>query len=42
MERACRWWAVAEDGKYYQLTEDPQPAMFLPFLQSPDWELPAW
>jgi predicted permease len=26
---------VAEDGKYYQLTEDPKPAMFLPFLQSP-------
>ncbi len=25
---------VAEDGKYYQLTEDPKPAMFLPFLQS--------
>jgi predicted permease len=26
---------VAEDGKYYQLTEDPRPAIFLPFLQSP-------
>ena len=26
---------VVEDGKYYQLTEDPKPAMFLPFLQSP-------
>jgi predicted permease len=26
---------VAEDGKYYLLTEDPRPAMFLPFLQSP-------
>ena len=26
---------VVEDGKYYQLTEAPQPAMFLPFLQSP-------
>jgi predicted permease len=26
---------VVEDGKYYQLTEDPRPAMFLPFLQSP-------
>ena len=26
---------IAEDGKYYQLTEDPKPAMFLPFLQSP-------
>jgi predicted permease len=26
---------IAEDGKYYQLTEDPQPAQFLPILQSP-------
>jgi predicted permease len=26
---------VAEDGKYGSLTEDPQPAMFLPILQSP-------
>ena len=26
---------IVEDGKYYQLTEDPRPAMFLPFLQSP-------
>jgi len=26
---------VVEDGKYYQLTEDPRPAIFLPFLQSP-------
>ena len=26
---------VAEDGKYRQMTEDPTPAMFLPFLQSP-------
>jgi predicted permease len=25
---------VVEDGKYYQLTEDPRPVMFLPFLQS--------
>jgi predicted permease len=24
---------VTPDGKYYQLTEDPRPAMFLPFLQ---------
>jgi len=24
---------VAQDGKYYQMTEDPRPAMFLPFLQ---------
>ena len=26
---------VVEDGKYQTLTEDPQPAMFLPILQSP-------
>jgi predicted permease len=26
---------VVEDGKYYQMTEDPRPAVFLPFLQSP-------
>jgi predicted permease len=26
---------VAEQGKYDSLTEDPQPAMFLPILQSP-------
>jgi predicted permease len=26
---------VVADGKYYLLTEDPRPAMFLPFLQSP-------
>jgi ABC-type antimicrobial peptide transport system permease subunit len=26
---------IAEDGKYSSLTEDPQPAMFLPILQSP-------
>jgi predicted permease len=26
---------IAEQGKYLSLTEDPQPAMFLPFLQSP-------
>jgi predicted permease len=25
---------IVEDGKYYQLTEDPQEAMFFPFLQS--------
>jgi predicted permease len=25
---------ITEDGKYYQMTEDPRPAMFLPFLQS--------
>ncbi|MGA2987756.1 MAG: ABC transporter permease [Terriglobia bacterium] len=29
---------VVEDGKYLSLTEDPRPAMFLPFLQSP----PNW
>ena len=26
---------IVEDGKYRSLTEDPQPAMFLPILQSP-------
>ena len=26
---------IAEDGKYGSLTEDPQPVMFLPILQSP-------
>jgi predicted permease len=26
---------LAEDGKYYQMTEDPKPAMFLSFLQMP-------
>ncbi len=26
---------IAEDGKYYNLTEDPQPAQFLPILQAP-------
>ena len=30
---------VAQDGKYYQLTERPRPAMFLPFLQSPSNEM---
>ncbi len=29
---------IAEQGKYHSLTEDPQPAMFLPFLQSPSSE----
>ena len=31
---------IAEDGKYESLTEDPQPALFLPILQwpaSPTW-----
>jgi predicted permease len=26
---------MVEDGKYWSLAEDPQPAMFFPFLQSP-------
>ena len=29
---------IAEQGKYHSLTEDPRPAMFLPFLQSPSSE----
>jgi predicted permease len=29
---------IAEQGKYSSLTEDPKPAMFLPFLQSPSSE----
>ena len=29
---------IAEDGKYGSLAEDPQPAMFLPILQSPSSE----
>jgi predicted permease len=29
---------IAEDGKYASLAEDPQPAMFLPVLQSPSSE----
>ena len=29
---------IVEDGKYVNLTEDPQPAMFLPILQSPSSE----
>ena len=29
---------IVEDGKYGSLTEDPQPAMFLPILQSPSSE----
>ena len=29
---------ITENGKYYELTEDPKPAMFLPFLQlSSNW-----
>jgi hypothetical protein len=27
---------IAEDGKYYQLTEEQQPAMFIPILQAPN------
>jgi predicted permease len=26
---------IAEDGKYYNLTESPEPAVFIPILQSP-------
>ena len=26
---------IVEDGKYFRLTENPKPAIFLPFLQSP-------
>lgn len=29
---------IAQDGKYESLTEDPQPAMFLPILQNPTSE----
>jgi predicted permease len=29
---------IVEDGKYASLTEDPQPAMFFPILQSPSSE----
>jgi predicted permease len=29
---------IVEDGKYYNLTEDPQIAMFVPMLQSPSGE----
>ena len=29
---------IAEQGKYHSLSEDPQPAMFLPILQSPSSE----
>ena len=29
---------IAEQGRYSSLTENPQPAMFLPFLQSPSSE----
>jgi predicted permease len=29
---------IVEQGKYHSLSEDPQPAMFLPFLQSPSSE----
>jgi predicted permease len=30
---------IVEDGKYGSLAEDPQPAMFLPILQSPSSEM---
>ncbi len=26
---------IVENGKYYLMTEDPKPAMFMPFMQSP-------
>jgi len=29
---------IVEDGKYFSLTEDPEPAMFFPILQSPSNE----
>jgi len=29
---------IVEDGKYSQITEDPRPAMFLPFVQFPTGE----
>jgi predicted permease len=32
---------IAEDGKYASLTEDPQPAMFLPLAQSPTTQTTA-
>ena len=35
MERACRWWALSRTESIINLTEDPQPAMFMPVLQSP-------
>jgi predicted permease len=31
---------IVETGKYFSLTEDPQPAIFVPFLQSPSND--AW
>ncbi|HEY6250829.1 MAG TPA: ABC transporter permease [Candidatus Angelobacter sp.] len=30
---------IVEDGKYHRLTEDPQPAMFLPILQAPSSQM---
>ena len=38
MERASRWWALWKTENITSLTEDPQPAMFLPILQSPSSE----
>ena len=35
MERAFKWWALSKTESTIRLTEDPKPAMFLPFLQSP-------
>ena len=34
-ERAFKWWVSRKTESIISLTEDPQPAMFLPFLQSP-------
>jgi predicted permease len=33
---------IAEDGKYLNLTEDPQPVMFLPIMQSPASIYKTW
>jgi ABC-type antimicrobial peptide transport system permease subunit len=33
---------IVEDGKYLSLTEDPQPAMFLPILQAPPSATKIW
>ena len=38
MERASKWWALWKTENTTSLTEDPQPAMFLPILQSPSSE----
>ena len=38
MERASKWWALWKTENIQNLAEDPQPAMFLPILQSPSSE----